>query len=202
MASGYFYGSHAGCAMSLWIVAIAFFVSSERTLGTHFELSSVTERPTHREVTRNLRPAGSAGEYAARAREREDTMKTSLGLGMGMLAGALVGAGGLTALQAQTKAPVYAIVDISEVTDPEGFKAIGQRTNEAAAAEFKELGGRYLARTSEIKAIDGVPPQRYVIISFDSMDKAKAWNESPSQAEVNAVRNKTTKSRVFFVQGM
>jgi hypothetical protein len=31
------------------------------------------------------------------------------------------------------------------------------------------------------------------------MDKAKAWDKSPLQDEVNAIRRKSTKSRTFLV---
>jgi uncharacterized protein (DUF1330 family) len=57
-------------------------------------------------------------------------------------------------------------------------------------------------RTGKITAIDGTPPKRFVVIAFDSMEKAQAWDNSPAQKEVNATRVKTTKSRVFIVDGM
>ena len=33
------------------------------------------------------------------------------------------------------------------------------------------------------------------------MDKAKAWDKSPLQVEVNDIRKKSTKSRTFLVDG-
>jgi uncharacterized protein (DUF1330 family) len=39
------------------------------------------------------------------------------------------------------------------------------------------------------------------VIGFESMDKAKAWDKSPLQGDVNAIRKKSTKSRVFLVDG-
>jgi uncharacterized protein (DUF1330 family) len=129
-------------------------------------------------------------------------MNSKCKLGVAAIAGVAFGALAIHGIHAQAKPPVYAVVDISEITDPEGFKAIGQRTNEAGAAVFKELGGRYLARTSEITALDGTAPKRFVIIAFDSAEKAKAWHNSSAQKPVNDVRVKTTKSRVFLVTGM
>ena len=124
-------------------------------------------------------------------------------LGLAMLAGVAIGAAAVNGLNAQGKPPgVYAVVDIAEITDPEGFKALGQRTNEAAAAVFKDLGGRYIMRTDKITALDGVAPKRFVVIAFDSAEKAQAWNNSLAQKDVNAIRAKTTKSRVFIVEGM
>jgi uncharacterized protein (DUF1330 family) len=37
--------------------------------------------------------------------------------------------------------------------------------------------------------------------SVHTAEKAQAWNNSPAQKEVNATRMKTTKSRVFIVEG-
>jgi uncharacterized protein (DUF1330 family) len=47
-------------------------------------------------------------------------------------------------------------------------------------------------------------PKRFVIIGFESVDKAKAWDASPAQKEVNDIRMKNTKSRSFIaaVEGM
>jgi len=47
-----------------------------------------------------------------------------------------------------------------------------------------------------------VQGKRLVIISFDNMDKLKAWDNSAAQKEINAVRLKATKSRQFFVEGL
>ncbi|HEY1362182.1 MAG TPA: DUF1330 domain-containing protein [Xanthobacteraceae bacterium] len=129
-------------------------------------------------------------------------MKIRYTVALSVFAGAAIGAAAVQGLHAQAKPPVYAVVDIADITDPEGFKALGQRTNEAATAVFKELGGRYIMRTGKITAIDGTPPKRFVVIAFDSMEKAQAWDNSPAQKEVNATRVKTTKSRVFIVDGM
>ena len=63
------------------------------------------------------------------------------------------------------------------------------------------MGGHYLIRTDQITATDGTPPQRFVIIAFDSMDKAKAWSSSAAQKEVDVIRMKATKSRPFLVEG-
>lgn len=124
-------------------------------------------------------------------------MKSFIGLGLAMLAGAAVGAVAIGELRAQGKPGAYAIVDITEVTDPEGFKALLPKAGPAAA----EHGGQFIARTEKITGLDGDVPKRFVIIAFDSVEKAKAWDSSPAQAEVNAIRKKSTKSRSFIVDG-
>ncbi len=84
-----------------------------------------------------------------------------------------IGGAAIQTLNAQAKPPAFVVVDISDITDPEGFKALGQRSNEAAATVFKEAGGHYLARTPNITALDGTPQKRFIIIAFDSVEKAK-----------------------------
>jgi uncharacterized protein (DUF1330 family) len=129
-------------------------------------------------------------------------MNQRIALGLTLLTGIAIGGAAISALHAQAKPPTYAVVDISEITDPEGWKAVTDRPNAAAAAVFKDLGGKYLARTGNITALDGAAPKRFVIIAFDSPEKAQAWNSAPAQKEINAIRVKTTKSRVFLVEGM
>lgn len=119
-----------------------------------------------------------------------------------LLVGAALGAAAIQTLHAQAKPPVYVVIEFDQITDPAGYAALGGRSNEAAAASQKATGGRYLARTSNITALDGNAPKRSVIIAFDSMEKAQSWYNSAAQKEVTAIRNKTTKSRVFVVEGM
>lgn len=129
-------------------------------------------------------------------------MKTPHLIGLSMLAGVALGAIAIQGLHAQAKPPVYVIVDFSEITDPAGYAALGGRTSAAAASVMKDFGGRFLARTESITALDGTPPKRFVINAFDSTEKAQAWYNSPEQKQVNEIRTKTTKSRVFMVEGM
>lgn len=126
-------------------------------------------------------------------------MKMNLKPAVTLLAGVAIGAITLGGLNAQSKAPgAYAVVDITEVTDPEAFKQLGP----LAGPAMEKAGGKYIARTEKITSLDGTPPKRFVIIAFDNVDKAKAWNASADQKKVDAIRVKTTKSRVFIVEGM
>ena len=115
-------------------------------------------------------------------------------------AGVLLGAAAIQALHAQAKPPIYAVVEINEITDAAGYSKVSQRPNTGTVSV--QMGGRYLARGGKITALDGTAPQRYVILSFDSIEKAQAWYNSPGQKEVVAIRTKTTKSRSFLVEGM
>ncbi len=125
-------------------------------------------------------------------------MKPYFGLGLAMLAGAAFGATAVNGLHAQAKPGAYVVTDISEITNPDLFKTLLPK----APAANQAFGGQFVVRTENITALDGVAPKRFIVISFDSVDKAKAWNVSAAQKEVNVIREKSTKSRSFIVEGM
>jgi uncharacterized protein (DUF1330 family) len=129
--------------------------------------------------------------------DTEAIMKTRYVLPIAVVVGAAVGGSAIQLLHAQGAPPVYAIVDISEITDPEGFKTLVPKAGPATAAF-----GKFIVRTDNIIAGDGPAPKRFVVIAFDSLAKAKAWDASAAQQEVTAIRLKSAKSRQFFVEGM
>ena len=125
-------------------------------------------------------------------------MNQRIALGLAMLAGAAFGAAAVNGLHAQNKAPgAYAVVDISEITDPAGIKTLLPKT----AASNAAFNAQTIAQTENIATLDGTPPKRFVIIGFDSIDRAKAWYASAAQKEINDMRIKSTKSRAFVVDG-
>jgi uncharacterized protein (DUF1330 family) len=127
-------------------------------------------------------------------------MKTHYTVALAMLAGVGLGAIAVQGLHAQAKPPSYVVIDITEMTDPEGFKAV---TTSAAAspARLTALGGRFVIRTETTTALDGIPPKRFVVLAFDSKEKAQGWADAPDIKAINAIRGKTTKSRAFIVEG-
>jgi uncharacterized protein (DUF1330 family) len=130
----------------------------------------------------------------------EITMKRFVFPGLTMLTGVAIGAFAVQGLHAQAKPPTYVVIDIAKVTDPEGFKAV---TSSAAAgpARLKELEGRYVIRSTTMTAIDGAPPDRFVVLAFDNKEKAQDWVEAADIKAINAIRNKTTNSSAFIVEG-
>jgi uncharacterized protein (DUF1330 family) len=125
-------------------------------------------------------------------------MNRYIPLGLAMLAGAALGAVAVNGLHAQGKGPgAYAIIDISAINSPDVFKTLLPKTAAATAA----FGGKNVAVTDNIVALDGTPPKRFVVISFDSIDKTKAWYNSPAQEEINGIRKRSTNSRAFIVDG-
>ena len=112
------------------------------------------------------------------------------------LFGALLGAAAVTGLWAQTKAPVYIVIDISEITDADAM-------SKAVASPAAAAGARFMVRTQKATQLDGgAGPARFAIAAFDSEEKAKEWFNSPPIAAINATRLKATKSRAFLVEGL
>ena len=126
-------------------------------------------------------------------------MYRPIALGLAMLAGGAIGAVAVNGLHAQGKAPgAYAVVDISAITNPDLFKTLLPKAGPANDA----FGGKYVIRTENIVGVIGTPPKRFVVIAFDSMDKAKAWSASAAQQEVDAIAAKSLNSRRLLVDGM
>jgi uncharacterized protein (DUF1330 family) len=126
-------------------------------------------------------------------------MKRLTAIGLALITSIPIGVATGYQLHAQTKSPVaYVVVDVSEITDPELFKQIGPKSGLAATA----AGGRILARTDNIIALSGTAPKRFVIIAFDSIEKARAFDITPAQLEVNALTERAIKARRFIVEGI
>jgi uncharacterized protein (DUF1330 family) len=118
------------------------------------------------------------------------TLAAAIGLGLGSVA--------FQGLHAQAKPPVYVVIEIDEITDIDGFKAL-LKMAPSNVVEVKDADGRYLVRTENITALDGTAPKRFLIIAFDNIKKAKAFSDKTK--ETAAMRIKTTKSRSFIVEG-
>ena len=115
-----------------------------------------------------------------------------------MLAGVAIGGVGVDRLHAQSTAPgAYAVIDISEINNPDLFKALLAKAEAPVAA----AGGKFVMRTEKITARDGVAPARFVVIAFESMEKAKLWDKLPAQKEIDEMRAKSAKARSFLVDG-
>jgi uncharacterized protein (DUF1330 family) len=123
-------------------------------------------------------------------------MKSSQKFAVAVAAGVALSAFAGTGSSAQPLPPTYFVVDVGEITDPEGFKALAAKATPEILAGF---GGKYMVRSQNITAVEGVPPKRLVIIAFDTPEHAKAWADQP---EPRAIRAKTAKSRSFLVPGL
>ena len=92
----------------------------------------------------------------------------------------------------------YVIVDI-EVTDPTRF----EEYKKLAPATIAAYGGRYLARGGQTETLEGTwTPQRLVILEFDSVDRAKAWLNSPEYGPARQMRHQAAQSNMVVIEGV
>jgi uncharacterized protein (DUF1330 family) len=126
-------------------------------------------------------------------------MDTRYKIALAALAGIGLGAAAIEGLHAQAK-PAYVVVAVRSIKDADAFKTgVVDKASTAAAAA---AGGHYLIRTQAIKSLDGPSPQRFVLIAFDSVEKAQAWSDTPAIKEITAARMKSTDSLSFIVEGV
>lgn len=121
-------------------------------------------------------------------------IKYAFAIGVGFVLGAAV----IQGLHAQTKPPAFYIGEIT-VKDPQGF------IKEFAAPGVKpvqEAGGKFLARGGKPVSLQGEAPPRVTVIQFDSIDKAQAWWNSPTNKNMQAIGDKYATFRSYLVEGV
>ena len=125
-------------------------------------------------------------------------MKTNYKIVLGMLVGAAIGVVGATVIHArQMKTlPGYVVAEV-EVSNPEMFKQYSDKVPGTVA----QYGGRYVIRGGKNMSIEGDAPKRFVVLQFDSVEKAKAWEDSPEYDAIKPIRHSSAKSRVFIIEG-
>jgi uncharacterized protein (DUF1330 family) len=129
-------------------------------------------------------------------------METNFKLMLAALAGVVIGAASIEMLSAQgvspTKVPPGYLIAEIEVTDPVGYKTYQDAVGPLLAA----TGGRFLVRGGKTIALDGAPPKRAIVIAFDSIEKALAYRNSTAYKEAVPNRDKSSKFRLFAVEGV
>ena len=94
--------------------------------------------------------------------------------------------------------PAYLIADV-EVLDAAGYEEYRKHVPATIAA----FGGRYLARGGALAVLEGSwSPKRGVILEFPSLDKLKAWYDSPAYVPLRELRQRTTKSNLVMIEGL
>ena len=68
-------------------------------------------------------------------------------------------------------------------------------------ATFQPFGGRYTIHFGRTVSFDGRPPNRFVVIAFDSMKDAQAWHSSDAFRQSYDAR-KLSDVRAFAVEGI
>src|SRR5512136_121411 len=96
------------------------------------------------------------------------------------------------------KMSAYVIVDI-EVTDPVGYEDY----KKLAPATVALYGGKYIARGGRTETLEGDwSPKRLVILEFESVERAKAWLNSPEYREPRRMRQRTTHTNMVVIEGV
>lgn len=127
-------------------------------------------------------------------------MKTNHKLILAVLAGFGIGVIGALAIHAQQAktAPGYVIAEV-DVHDAAMFQKYGAKVPETLAP----YNGHYLVRGGKIQPLEGEAPKgRFVVIAFDSAEKALAWESSPAYDAIKPIRHSSATSRVFIVEGV
>jgi len=118
-----------------------------------------------------------------------------MALAIGVAIGA-AGAAGIHARQVKT-APAYLLAEI-EVTDVPSMQKYGAKMPETLAPYKTE----YVIRGGKTISLEGEPPKSIVMIQFESLEKAKAWYDSPEYQAIKPIRQSAAKGRLFLVEGI
>jgi uncharacterized protein (DUF1330 family) len=132
--------------------------------------------------------------------EGREPVKTNHKLLCAMLIGVSVGITGGLAIRGQqvNTAPGYVIAE-AEITDPAAMQNYAEKV-EATLAPFNH---HFVIRSSKFEALEGDAPEgRFVVIAFDSVEKAREWYDSPAYAAIRPIRQNAAKSRLFIVEGL
>lgn len=93
--------------------------------------------------------------------------------------------------------PAYVVVDI-HVHDPARYEEYKRQ----AAPSVSAFGGRYLVRGGAVTRLEGEwTPERFVVLEFPSVERAKEWWNSDLYRPIKAIRQATARSQMILVEG-
>jgi uncharacterized protein (DUF1330 family) len=126
-------------------------------------------------------------------------MKTNYKIAIALVAGAAIGGAAIQGLHAQAKPIAYVVAEV-DVTNPEGyakeFLPLATKALSDGGSGFKVVAG------GKNVTIEGAPPKaRYVIVSYENIDKAIAAYNSPAFKETRKIGDKYASSfRIIAVE--
>ncbi len=92
----------------------------------------------------------------------------------------------------------YVIFDI-DVKDPVTYKEYAA----LAPATVEAYGGNYLARAGRTEKLEGDwLSTRLVILQFESIERAKAWLDSPEYKPIKRLRHAAATSNIVTIEGV
>jgi uncharacterized protein (DUF1330 family) len=127
-------------------------------------------------------------------------MKTNYKLTLAALAGVSLGVAGVTAIHVgQAKVPpAYVISEVDEFQDLPTLQKYGGKVEETLAP----FNHHFIVRGGKTQALEGEPPKGFVVLAFDSVEKAREWYYSPAYQAIKPFRQNSTKGRFFIVEGV
>jgi uncharacterized protein (DUF1330 family) len=70
-------------------------------------------------------------------------------------------------------------------------------------ATLVPFGGRFVARGGTVEVLEGDwHPNRLVILEFPSVERARAWWNSPGYSEAKALRQATSSGTLLILEGV
>jgi uncharacterized protein (DUF1330 family) len=107
--------------------------------------------------------------------------------------------GAAQTLYAQAKPPIYLISEIEPIDIDIYMKEYASK----AQSIIKAAGGKFLASSQTVVAIEGeLPNSRVAITIWDSAEHIQAWRNSQDFKDLQSLREKTAKFRSFAVEGL
>ena len=94
--------------------------------------------------------------------------------------------------------PAYVILEI-EVTDPVMYEDY-KKLSPGSLALYE---GKFIVRGGKTETVEGDwKPNRIVVVEFPSMEKAKAWYNSPEYTAAKQIRWKASTGKMLLVEGL
>ena len=91
----------------------------------------------------------------------------------------------------------YVIAEVN-VTDP----TLYEDYKKMVPATVAKYGGRFTVRGGAVEVKEGGwSPARLVVLEFPSMERARAWYQSPEYAPALALRLKAADAKLILVEG-
>ena len=94
--------------------------------------------------------------------------------------------------------PAYVIANVT-VKDPVRYEDYKRMV----PATLVPFGGRFVIRGGNPEVLEGDwRPFRLVLLEFPSVERARAWWNSPGYAEARALRQATSKGTLIILEGV
>ena len=128
-------------------------------------------------------------------------MKPQLKIALAIIAGSGIGPATLEGLHAQAKAktPIYVVAEI-DVTNVDAYM---KEYAPKAPGLIKKSGGKLVAASLNVTAVEGAPPPKRVAIQiWESADQYKAYRASAELKEVRKIGDKHAKFRSYYLEAL